>query len=256
MNSVFRIFVINLKSSVSRKETLQIRLNELNLPVEFIEAVNGYALSDSELSQHTLPVNYAYMPGEVGCALSHQSIYKKMVTENIPAALILEDDVHLPDNLSFILSRITLSRTRPEVTLLSRVNKFRNKQSQPLAPGFSLHRIHSATTAHAYIINQPAAANLLSALYPIWMVADKWSLFEDYGWLKVNAVVPAPVTLGPASSDSTINSQKGNEKVNQKKKALWKSLMQQRPLKVKIRSRLKRALVPLIYGVTDQKKGP
>lgn len=256
MNSVFKIFIINLKSSVSRKEALKKRLDELNLSAEFIEAVNGYALSNSELTQHTLPLNYAYMRGEVGCALSHQFIYKKMVAENITSALILEDDVNLPDNLAFVLSQITMSESRPEVTLLSRVNKFRNKKSHSFASGLSLHRIHQASTAHAYIINRPGAANLLAALYPVWMVADKWSLFEDYGWVNVNAVVPAPVTLSSASTDSTINSQKGNEEVAYKKRALWSSLMQQRPLKVKIRSRLKRALIPLIYGVTDQKKGP
>ena len=36
--------------------------------------------------------------GEIGCALSHRLIYKKMIDENISQALILEDDVSLlPD---------------------------------------------------------------------------------------------------------------------------------------------------------------
>jgi glycosyl transferase family 25 len=256
MESPIRIFVINLKSSVTRRESLQRRLDELNLTAEFIEAVNGHNLTGIEFAEHTLPVNYAYMKGEVGCALSHQLIYKKMVSGNIDTALILEDDVDLPDNLPAILSQIKLTAHLPEVTLLSRVNKFCKRNHRILTPDYTLHPVHQATTAHSYLITRQAAANLLAALYPIWMVADKWTLFEDYGWIKVNAIVPALVTLSAASSDSTINSQKGSEEVNNKKKALWEELMRKRPLRVKAKCRLRRALVPIIYGVTDQKKGP
>lgn len=256
MHNPVQIFVINLKSSSGRRELLQKRLDELNLDAEFIEAVNGYDLTESEMALHTLPLNYAYMKGEVGCALSHQSIYKKMVDDNIDTALILEDDVSLPDDLPALLSSLKLNAHLPEVTLLSRVNKFTNNHHRVLTSEYKLHSVHHATTSHSYLITRQAAANLLSALYPVWMVADKWTLFEDYGWIKVNAVIPAPVTLSPASSDSTINSQKGSEEVNNKKSALWEALMRKRPLKVKARCRLRRALVPLFYGVTDQKKGP
>jgi glycosyl transferase family 25 len=256
MDSDTRIFVINLKTSLSRKELLQKRLAELNLKAEFIEAVNGSALSESEVREHTQPLNYAYLPGEIGCALSHQLIYKRMVAENISKALILEDDVHLPDNVAEILSRLVMVPHSAEVTLLSRVNKYSHQNVQPVGSGYKLHPVHQATTAHAYLITKQAAENLLQALYPVWMVSDKWSLFQDYGWINVKAVIPAPVTLCPASSESTINSRKGCVEIADKKRALWNALMKQRPLKVKLKSRLRRALVPLIYGVTDQKKGP
>ena len=36
----------------------------------------------------------SYVPGAIGCALSHLKIYKHVVDNNIPYALILEDDVN------------------------------------------------------------------------------------------------------------------------------------------------------------------
>ncbi|QDE47789.1 hypothetical protein EIN43_05535 [Enterobacter hormaechei] len=47
-----------------------------------------------------------------------------MIYENIDTALILEDDVVINNDLREILDNVTLSATKPEIILLSRVNKY------------------------------------------------------------------------------------------------------------------------------------
>ncbi|WP_380183603.1 glycosyltransferase family 25 protein [Kalamiella sp. sgz302252] len=251
-----RIFIINLERSVDRKNALTERCEQLGLQVEFIKAVDGRVFTKAEVEKLTAKINYAFLPGEIGCALSHQLIYKRMVEEKIDSALILEDDVTLPDYLPELIQTVSLDKNKAEVLLLSRVNKYFKKPFKKLDGNLNIHRTQSATTTHSYIINLPAATNLLRALFPVWMTADKWSLFEDYSLLTVNAVVPAPVELSASASVSTINVKKGDNSINRKKVAIWNTLMENRPLKVKIKHRIRRGLIPLIHRIVDQGKGP
>lgn len=252
--ALMKIFVINLARSIERRSRLEKRLAELNIAAEFIKAVDGSALNKEELTKHVRSLNYAFLCGEIGCALSHQFIYRKMVEENIEKALILEDDVYLPHNLKDILKNITIETYAPQVVLLSKVNRYLAHPARRITDTHNLHRVHHATTTHSYIINKQAARNLLDNLYPVWMVADKWALFEDYSWVRVQAVVPAPIILNDNAINSTINESKDDNEHNHKKKIIWRQLMAQRPLKVKIKHRLRRALIPLFYKVINEKK--
>ena len=103
-----KIFVINLKSDFKKRETMTDILNKYTSDYTFFEAINGKELKDDEYK-----INLNWMNpydnthttyGEVGCALSHYSLWKKMIDENIEQALILEDDVVIknPDFISII----------------------------------------------------------------------------------------------------------------------------------------------------------
>ncbi|WP_331704370.1 glycosyltransferase family 25 protein [Enterobacter ludwigii] len=249
------IFIVNLKNSVERRQKMEEQLHALGLSAEFIEAVDGRFMSDDERKRVTADVNYAFLPGEIGCALSHQKIYKRIVDEGIAQALILEDDVLIENILPELLKGIKLSNSTPEIILLSRVNKFRKKAVRSLTTIYKIHKTEQATTAHAYIINNKAASSFLNNLYPVWMTADKWSLFEDLSMAKIYSVIPYPVRLSEEAETSTINQSKGDSEINLKKKHIWELLMQQRPLRAKIRHRYRRAITPLLHKVVNQGKG-
>ena len=249
------IFIVNLKNSVERRQKMEEQLHALGLSAEFIEAVDGRFMSDDERKRVTADVNYAFLPGEIGCALSHQKIYNRIVDENIAQALILEDDVLIENILPELLKGIKLSNSTPEIILLSRVNKFRKKAVRSLTTIYKIHKTEQATTAHAYIINNKAAASFLNNLYPVWMTSDKWSLFEDLSMAKIYSVIPYPVRLSEEAETSTINQSKGDSEINLKKKHIWELLMQQRPLRAKIRHRYRRAITPLLHKVVNQGKG-
>lgn len=250
-----RTFIINLKHSLERREKMESQLLKLNIAHEFIEAVDGRKMTEVERNNVTRELNYAFLPGEVGCALSHQKIYKKIINENIEAALILEDDVILNSDLHDILNSVTLSKTKPEILLLSRVNKYYKKPLKPICGSYNIHKTQQATTAHAYIINQKAAGNLLQHLYPVWMVSDKWSLFEDLSLAKIYSTVPFPVRLSEEANASTINVSKGEATLDAKKKEIWELLMRERPLAAKLRHRYRRAITPLFNPIINQGKG-
>ena len=74
------------------------QLRKYNLDYEFIEAVDGRLLSENELENICDYNNFKKHPswgtrgkGIIGCALSHQKVYKKIVEKKLSKALILED---------------------------------------------------------------------------------------------------------------------------------------------------------------------
>lgn len=250
-----KIFIINLKNSVERRLKMQSQMDELGLPFDFIEAVDGRSMSEEDINNVTSSINYAFLPGEIGCSLSHQLVYKKIVNEDLNSALILEDDVNIEKDIHFILEKINLSKNKPEAVLLSRVNKYLKKPIVNITHTHSLHKTQQATTAHSYIINKTAAASLLKGLSPIWMTADKWTLFEELSLLKTYCVIPHPVHLSEEASSSTINCHKGNDQLNSKKKEIWKQLMSKHSFRTKLKHRYRRAIVPIFNKIVDQGKG-
>lgn len=71
---------------------------------EFISEIYGKNLSDKELEKSVYDYKNCFITlGKIGCALSHLKIYQKMLDENIPYALILEDDaIFTQDTLKYI----------------------------------------------------------------------------------------------------------------------------------------------------------
>lgn len=250
-----KIFIINLISSTGRRATIAAQCDAAGLDYEFINAVNGHALTEAEIAQHTRTVNYAFKPGEIGCALSHLAIYRKMKDEKIAQALILEDDALFTGQLGAVLSSpaMQLSPDNPTLVLLSRVNRYVDKAIAAVTETSHLYPVYSATTAHAYVINLEAATRLLKLLYPVWMVADKWCLFEEYGAIKLLAVHPAPVLLHDLAQQTTIQHFSDVAQHNQQKRDIWAGLMARRPFIVRLRHRYRRAVLPLLHRIVDVK---
>lgn len=246
-------FIINLASSTERRAIMAAQCDAAGLDYEFIQAVNGSLLTEAEIAQHTRTVNYAFKPGEIGCTLSHLTIYRKMVNENITQALILEDDALLTPALSAVLSStaLQLPDNSPTVVLLSRVNKYVNNVIAAVTDTAALYPVYSATTSHAYVINLAAAKRLLSLLYPVWMAADKWCLFQEYGAIKLLAVHPAPVLLHEVAKQTTIQQINDIARHNQRKRDIWSGLMAARPISVRVRHRYRRAVVPLLHRIVE-----
>ncbi len=79
--------------------------DKYGLKYSFIHAVDGSQLDDKEINQivdHKLSLKKLkkkLVREEIGCLLSHLSIYKKIINENIEISLILEDDVNFNHSL-------------------------------------------------------------------------------------------------------------------------------------------------------------
>lgn len=176
-----KVYVINLKRGVERRERISQRLRELGVAYEIIEAVDGVELSEHDKSNAVrrftfwCHVGRGVLDGEIGCALSHASIYSHFIeeqgrvgAESMPCICILEDDAIVDDRFLETLAKIEdeVDPNKSEVVLLS------NHDGQLLF-------------ADGYVITASAAKAVLRANIPMRCPCDFWWLWQKRGLVDV-----------------------------------------------------------------------
>jgi len=87
-------FVINLKRRPERLEQFFQRCPYPKKSIEVVYAFDGSNPNGESKKEKRLITKFPLdrQPGAIGCSISHLRIWKKMVNENIPVAMIFEDD--------------------------------------------------------------------------------------------------------------------------------------------------------------------
>ncbi len=202
-----KIFVINLEKDIDRKQSIQEQLQNADLEAEFITAVYRKKLTDEQLQDICPDFNKITLTlGEVGCSMSHLSIYKKMIDDNIPISLVLEDDAKLDHSLPRVLQALEsvgISK-EPIVFLLNKPNEYFKFFQKSLVDEYKIVNVIDAALTHGYVINQAAAKKLYHFLTPVRFVADEWKLFREQGVIKLKAVFPPVIHTSVQSLSSSI----------------------------------------------------
>ena len=178
------ILVINLKKSEERRQYMDNILKPLGIQYEFFNAIDGRHLRtiDQELYDEKRAkkcANCPMTPGEIGCAFSHIRIYEKMVKENIPEMLVLEDDIELDKKFFHVLFQ--RKKFLPKDW---QIFHFHLGGDVILKHGFVVSKIDTKSNfqllrytakfagAYAYVIKLEAAKYLLKTSYPVRYKAD------------------------------------------------------------------------------------
>lgn len=188
------IFIINLQTSSDRRVRMECLLRKKGIAdYEFIEAVDGRKMSEEErhrrfdverfLARYSIDVR----PGEIGCTLSHQECYRKMVSERIPYVLILEDDICFDLDIVPVVREIEklMSCDEPRIILLS--GWYWYTGTSPLGGGYRLANVYDAFLTHSYVINLAAARQLIEERP--YITADDWRYIRKKGG-RLEAVCP------------------------------------------------------------------
>lgn len=204
-----QVYVINLARSLDRRAHITAEMEKAGLDYEIVTAVDGRTLDleASDLIDPSLPLKSPFPAGAAGCALSHFNIYRTILERGQGEALILEDDIVVPDDLGDLVENLTHHLSGAEVVLL-------NFSSRPPGPlkitpetGVRLPSgrmlglpvdVHQLVNTGAYIITSEACSRLVEGLLPISRTADSWGYFSDEGMLdRVQCVLPQPVPKCP-----------------------------------------------------------
>ena len=192
-----KAFLINLDRNPDRLVTARTRLAAAGVEAVRLPAVDGSALSPAERRTavsrfHALLARgRLYTPGQIGCTLSHQAIYHRMIAENLPAALVFEDDVRLAPGFpaSLAAAKALLDTDRRQVFLFS------DGTQPPLSgDGRAFTRAADGDCAEAYLITLPAARELLRVNSPMVVMLDHWSRFAARGHIELYRATPATAT--------------------------------------------------------------
>ena len=190
-------FLINLDRHPDRLATAQTRLSQAGVKAVRMPAVDGASLSPAARRaavarfHAVLARGRLYTPGQIGCTLSHQAVYRRMIDENTPAALILEDDVLLtPDfTASLAAAENLLNTDRRQVFLFSD-----GTQVPLFGDGHAFTRARDGDCSEAYLITLPAARELLRVNSPMVVMLDSWSRFATRGHIELYRATPATAT--------------------------------------------------------------
>ncbi|ERT12746.1 glycosyltransferase family 25 protein [Photorhabdus temperata] len=242
-----RIFIINLESDIERKYSILQQASSLKLDVEIINAINGKQLSKDELMKLSRDFYSNGMTlGELGCSLSHLSVYQKIIDENIPLALIMEDDVEINKNISSVLIALdkfnTKNPNKPRVILLNKTSEYIDTFKKGITHQHYLVNVIESAGTYGYVINNHAAQRLLDFLQPVWLEADKWRFLNERRIIKVKAVIPPVISTECwLSLPSSLESER-KEQV-QRRHAFFSIQRKKRPLYVKLHTMLWRIFI-------------
>ncbi len=222
--------------------------SSLGLNVEIVKAVNGKQLSEDEIMKFSRDFYSNGMTlGELGCSLSHLSIYQKIVDESIPLALILEDDAEISKDISIVLSALdkfnAKSPNKPNVFLLNKTNEYIDTFKKNITHQYCLVNVIEAACTYGYVINNYSAQRLLDFLQPVWLEADKWRFLNERRIIKVKAVIPPVISTTPLYLQSNLESERKKQKQNRQE--FFSTQRRKRSLYVKLYTMLWRIFIRL-----------
>lgn len=98
------IFIVNLKKDVEKILHMQELYRSYSLQPQFIEAIDGKLLSEDTVDKlyseniAVKTIRKDLTRGEIVCALSHKSIYEKIINNDIGHAIIMANDIGFDHN--------------------------------------------------------------------------------------------------------------------------------------------------------------
>lgn len=187
-----KAFVINMDYNPGRLEHMRRELGRF--PFEFVR-VHGITPDEGErfgLKGHSPVRSFIankrkLLPGQIGCTYSHLWIYHQILEQNLPMALVFEDDVKLDDRFGARVAEIEAQAKpdNPQLYLFSAVavdeGDGRTKE---------LRRIYHAWGADAYLITRAGAKLLIAKNEPVLVVCDTMKRFARYFGLELFRVFP------------------------------------------------------------------
>ncbi|MBV9384292.1 MAG: glycosyltransferase family 25 protein [Streptosporangiaceae bacterium] len=206
-------YVINLARSHDRRAHITAELRKTGLDYQIIPAVDGRDLDihDPTVIDPSLLARNSFPAGTAGCALSHLRAYQKMIADGLDEALILEDDVSLPDDLGALVDAVAGHLTGAEVALLNYGSPDTCKMSPEGSVDLPSSRllalpidVSQLANAAAYVITREACMRMSERALPLRANADEWRFFYKEGILdRVRCVLPPAVVKNP-KFESTI----------------------------------------------------
>jgi glycosyl transferase family 25 len=199
MASLPPIWVVSLERAPRRRDHVRRVFTDAGLPYEIVDAVDGTALTpeDRRTYSHVRAVyelGRGLTAGELGCALSHLGLLRRLVDEGHPDALIVEDDVEPGAELGAILAeRDTLPADRDVVTFCRLSPAAEPVPVMDLGDDLQLATYdRTPFGAQCYLVTRRAAAALLACAFPIALPFDELLLRPRPAGLRVYGVEPNP----------------------------------------------------------------
>jgi glycosyl transferase family 25 len=206
-----RTYVINLARSPERRKSITAQLTAYGVDFEIVEAVDGRELdlTDAAVIEAIAPSFLSadwFRPTHAACAMSHLSVCRKILADGLDYALVLEDDVIVPADVSSLADAVAAHMTGAEVALLNfdspNVCVMSRRDARELPGSRQLMLpvdISQLVSGAAYVITREACKRMAKQEPPVCAKADDWAWHCREGILEnVRCVVPMVATKDSA----------------------------------------------------------
>ena len=179
------VYYINLDDAIERKKNITQLLKRLGFDnVQRVSAVKVKSLEDAQKYKNLIdPKEYQTLllnnknksrkyhheltNGAIGCFLSHVNIYKEIVKNNIPYALVVEDDLLLKDSKYDFWKKLKNVNIPEDTDLFLFDAAIRDNN---LKKGINKINFFYLTTF--YLVTNKGATNILKNIFPIKFQVD------------------------------------------------------------------------------------
>lgn len=188
-----KVFLINMDDAKSRLDFMTEQLTKQGVEFERVSAVNGKKLRAEDIKKlnsvflQFCARGYSLNRGEIGCSMSHMSIWRRIVDENIPKACIMEDDVTVLDTIRGNLEKLEkIVQPDENAAYLISAGVDGGVDGVGVQPGRG--SFHTC----GYVVSRTSAAFLLKCNTPLVYPCDAWHIWESWG-LKFYKYMPRSV---------------------------------------------------------------
>ena len=179
-------YVISAEQATERRNKIIEHFKQWGIEPNFFQAIMGNKLSEKQLQQLTNDEGLL-TKGEIGCALSHLGVYRKLLESQEKCVFIFEDDARLNQKFFALMPAIKNfmeEEQHPAVLILYKV-KAHTKQYHPLNETDAILRATAGSAAHGYVINRKAAENILNVQTPLKFEIDAWAIYQKLNLLRI-----------------------------------------------------------------------
>jgi glycosyl transferase family 25 len=167
-NVVDATYVINMDADTHRLQVFDTVMANLQWPYQRFPAINGRTLTDTHLKSTYVQKLTWLAPSEVGCLLSHVSLWKKVATDpSLNRIAIFEDDARTHMEGDGVLRLVTDFYSHLQTNKIAEPDMLYLGKSLDDCMSYQKvwHNVYTSThpqCLHAYIINKRGAQQLLS----------------------------------------------------------------------------------------------
>lgn len=195
------IYVINLKRSPQRRETIAREFDALGLDYRFIDAIDGkgMALEDFTPAQYDRPARlarwgYDLRPGDIAVGLSHEKALRTALAAGLDRVVVAEDDIMVEPALTTVLDALATLPPGHDYVRLFSIRERPLCRVRPLGEGFGIGRmLGTGSGTQLQYWDRGGIEKGLKALVPITMPVDvSFDRYWENG-LRIFAVKPFAV---------------------------------------------------------------
>jgi glycosyltransferase involved in cell wall biosynthesis/GR25 family glycosyltransferase involved in LPS biosynthesis len=209
-------YPINLADNTARPDNSTAQFMAQAIPFERINAVNGWALTPSQIAQnYDVAANKTHakaplVASEIGCYLSHIAAWTRIANGDAAGGFVFEDDFLADDTSGATLADLTVAQSDWDMVKLF---SFDQSPKAVFETTLGTKRLvvpyRVPTCLIGYGMTKQAAQKLLTQVSPFFRPVDEDQKFFWETDLKTALVLPSPIVVGDQqTATGTIGAQR------------------------------------------------